>query len=41
DKKQIVIKGTVKSVGTYTATAKLHKEVSVDIPFEVVAEAAE
>ncbi|MCQ2288110.1 MAG: 50S ribosomal protein L9 [Muribaculaceae bacterium] len=31
----------VKQVGQYTATVKLHKEVSVEIPFEVVAEAAE
>ena len=30
----------VKEVGSYTATIKLHKEVSVDIPFEVVAEEA-
>lgn len=28
----------VKEVGSYTATVKLHKEVTVEIPFEVVAE---
>ncbi|MDD5346292.1 MAG: 50S ribosomal L9 C-terminal domain-containing protein, partial [Proteiniphilum sp.] len=28
----------VKEVGTYNAVVKLHKEVSVDVPFEVVAE---
>lgn len=40
DRKTIVIKDTVKEVGSYTATVKLHKEVSVEIPFEVVAEEA-
>lgn len=38
DRKTIVVKD-VKEVGSYTATVKLHKEVSVEIPFEVVAEA--
>ncbi len=38
DRKLIVIKDTVKEVGNYTAVARLHKEVSVEIPFEVVAE---
>jgi len=38
DRKIIVIKDQVKEVGTYNAVIKLHKEVSVDIPFEVVAE---
>ena len=38
DRKIIFVKG-VKEVGSYTATVKLHKEVSVDVPFEVVAEA--
>lgn len=28
----------IKEVGKYTATIKLHKEVSVDIEFEIVAE---
>ena len=37
DRKIIFVKG-VKEVGSYTATVKLHKEVSVEIPFEVVAE---
>ena len=40
DRKIIVVKGQVKEVGQYTATVKLHKEVSVEIPFEVVAEEA-
>ncbi len=39
DRKTIVVKD-VKEVGSYTATVKLHKEVSVEIPFEVVAEEA-
>lgn len=38
DRKVIVIKDQVKEVGNYTAIAKLHKEVSVEIPFEVVSE---
>ena len=38
DRKIIFVKG-VKEVGSYNATVKLHKEVSVEIPFEVVAEA--
>ena len=37
DRKTIVVKD-VKEVGSYTATVKLHKEVSVEIPFEVVSE---
>ena len=38
DRKVIAIKEAVKEVGSYTATLKLHKEVSVEVPFEVVAE---
>ncbi len=38
DRKLIEIKQPVKEVGEYVATIKLHKEVSVEIPFEVVAE---
>ena len=38
DRKIITVKG-VKEVGSYSATIKLHKEVSVEIPFVVVAEA--
>ena len=39
DRKIIVVKD-VKEVGSYHATVKLHREVSVEIPFEVVAEVA-
>ncbi|HRF86614.1 MAG TPA: 50S ribosomal protein L9 [Alloprevotella sp.] len=39
DRKTIILKD-VKEVGSYKATVKLHKEVSVEIPFEVVAEEA-
>ena len=40
DRKIIRIKeDAVKEVGSYNATVRLHKEVSVDIPFEVVSEA--
>ncbi|MBD5198486.1 MAG: 50S ribosomal protein L9 [Bacteroidales bacterium] len=38
DRKIIVIKNPVKEVGEYTATLNLHKEVTVEIPFEVVSE---
>ncbi|MDE6207610.1 MAG: 50S ribosomal protein L9 [Muribaculaceae bacterium] len=38
DRKLIEIKQPVKEVGEYVATVKLHKEVAVEIPFEVVAE---
>lgn len=38
ERKSIVIKDAVKEVGSYKAIAKLHKEVSVEIPFEVVSE---
>ena len=38
DRKLIVIKETVKEVGKYEATVKLHKEVAVTIPFEVLGE---
>ena len=40
DRKIIVVKDAVKEVGQYKAVVKLHKEVSVEIPFEVVAEEA-
>ncbi|MCI7071323.1 50S ribosomal protein L9 [Bacteroides pyogenes] len=38
DRKIIVVKDAVKEVGSYKAIVKLHKEVSVEVPFEVVAE---
>ncbi len=38
DRKVISIKEAVKEVGSYKAIARLHKEVSVEIPFEVVSE---
>lgn len=37
DRKRITV-AAVKEVGTYKAVVKLHKEVSVEIAFEVVAE---
>ena len=40
DRKIIVVIDAVKEVGSYKAVVKLHKEVSVEIPFEVVAEEA-
>ena len=38
DRKIITLKEAVKEVGNYKATLKLHQEVSVEIPFEVVSE---
>lgn len=38
DRKIIVVKETIKEVGKYNATINFHKEVSVEIPFEVIAE---
>ncbi len=38
DRKVILIKDAVKEIGSYTATLKLHKEVTIDVAFEVVAE---
>ena len=40
DRKLITVKDTVKAVGSYKAVVRLHKEVSVEIPFEVIAEEA-
>ena len=37
DRKKIVLKD-VKVIGTYTALIKLHREVKVDVEFEVVSE---
>ena len=39
ERKQIIMpEDSIKEVGSYTAKVKLHKEVVVDIEFEVVAE---
>ena len=38
DRKLIVLKENIKEVGKYSATIQFHKEVAVEIPFEVVAE---
>lgn len=38
DRKLISLKEPVKELGNYQAVVKLHKEVTVEIPFEVVAE---
>ena len=37
DRKKIILK-EVKEIGQYTATVKLHREVKVEVAFEVVAE---
>lgn len=38
--RKIISVESAKEIGSYTATVKLHREVSVKIPFEVVAEEA-
>jgi len=39
DRKQIILTDdSIKEIGTYTAKIKLHKEVIVEVEFEVVAE---
>ena len=38
DRKLISVNNPVKELGKYVAVVKFHKEVSVEIPFEVVAE---
>ncbi len=38
DRKIIVLKESVKELGEYTATIRLHKEVTAQVAFEVVAE---
>ena len=38
DRKIIAIKGPVKEIGNYIAIVKLHKEITVEIPFEVISE---
>jgi len=38
DRKAIILKEPVKEVGSYKALVKLHKDVSVELPFEVVSE---
>lgn len=40
DRRRITLKDPVKTIGTYEAVVKLHKEVSTDISFEVVGEDA-
>lgn len=39
ERKLITVKG-VKALGSYVATVRFHKEVAVEIPFEVVSDAA-
>jgi len=39
DRKDISITNDlIKEIGNYTATVKLHREVSVEVPFEIVSE---
>ena len=38
DRKTIIIKEPIKEVGSYVAVVKLHKDVSMELPFEVISE---
>ena len=38
DRKTIIIKEPIKEVGSYVAIVKLHKDVSMELPFEVISE---
>jgi large subunit ribosomal protein L9 len=38
ERKQILIKEPIKEVGNYSVTVKLHKDVSIEIPVEVIPE---
>jgi len=38
DRKLILIKEPIKEIGNYTVLLKLHKEVSLELPFEVISE---
>ena len=38
DRKMIILKESVKEIGSYKALIKLHKEISVEISFEVISE---
>ena len=38
DRKIILIKEPLKEVGSYKAVVKLHKDISVELPFEVISE---
>jgi large subunit ribosomal protein L9 len=38
DRKVIVLKDAIKEIGSYHATLKLHKEVTIEVAFEVIAE---
>jgi large subunit ribosomal protein L9 len=38
ERKLIILKEPIKEVGNYTALVKLHKEASIEIPFEVISE---
>ena len=38
DRKSIYIKESIKEVGNYVAQVRLHKDVSIEVPFEVISE---
>jgi large subunit ribosomal protein L9 len=38
--KKFITSGVVKRVGKYTATVRLHRDVIVELPYEIVGEKA-
>ncbi|MFN4199425.1 MAG: 50S ribosomal L9 C-terminal domain-containing protein, partial [Flavobacterium sp.] len=36
--RKFITSGTIKRVGKYNATVRLHRDVVVELPFEIVAE---
>lgn len=38
DKKLIVLERPIKEIGSYKVTIKLHRDVSIEVPFEIVPE---
>ena len=38
DRKNIIIKEHIKEVGSYKAVVKFHKDIVIEIPFEVISE---
>ncbi len=41
DRKLITLNTTIKEIGNYTATIRFHKDVTAEVPVEVIAEVAE
>jgi len=38
DRKTIIIKEPIKEIGSFKALVKIHKDISIELPFEVISE---